>query len=201
MVVQGWPYIITALICGAEAAATFQDQGASGSPTAWAMSSRLRCRRLAARSTPRESRSEWAGGGRRYPRAAGRPACRGWPRRRPASRSVPRWRRRRRETCRSGGSRRRCPPGKNTRDWPVAASFNTRRASMAPLCRSKRSTNCGAEAPQQEARERHAHHLLLDDEGKVGRQGRRRRRCRRCSWHDWPPPRRGPAADAPSPRR
>ena len=30
----------------------------------------------------------------------------------------------------------------------------------------------GAEAPQQEARQRHAHHLLLDNEGKFGGQSR-----------------------------
>ena len=45
------------------------------------------------------------------------------------------------EICRSGGVASKVPSGKNTSDWPVAASFHTRRASEAPLCRSKRSTN------------------------------------------------------------
>ena len=95
---------------------------------------------------------------------------------------------------------RKCPPERipATARWPRASS--TRRASEAPLCRSKRSTNAEPRRRSKRLGQRHAHHFLFDDKGKIGRQGRRRRRFRRCSSHDWRRPHRARAASARVPR-
>ncbi len=64
------------------------------------------------------------------------------------------------------------PSGKNTRDWPVAASFSTRRASTAALVTVEALDELRAQAAQQQAGQRHVHHFLLDHEGKIGWQRR-----------------------------
>ena len=55
----------------------------------------------------------------------------------------------------------------------MAASFQTRRVSDAALVTVEPLDEGRAEPAQQQARERHAHHLLLDDKGEIRRQGGR----------------------------
>ena len=116
--------------------------------------------------------------------------------------SARRSRRRRPGICRSARVASKVPSGKNTRDWPVAASFHTRRASEPPLWRSKRSTN--AEPSRRSNRPASGTRTIsfLMTKAKSGGKRRRRRRCRRCSSHDWRPPRtasRGSALAVPRP--
>src|ERR1700691_5450209 len=58
------------------------------------------------------------------------------------------------------------PSGKNTKDWPAAASIDS---ALVPI---EAFDELRSQAPQQQAGEGHAHHFLLDHEGKIGRQRR-----------------------------
>ena len=54
----------------------------------------------------------------------------------------------------------------------LMALRSTRRASAAPRCRSKRSTNSEPRRLQQRPGQRHGGHFALDDEAEARRQGR-----------------------------
>ena len=63
------------------------------------------------------------------------------------------------------------PSGKNTSEWPLAAVRNTRRASVPPLWRLKRSTNSEPMRRSNRPRDRHLVHFALDHEAEARRQG------------------------------